>query len=250
LSGGNGRAKAEEQVCNQQKQQACPMFSLVEDPFLTTMSEIRRNEMRITIIWQTFFLAAIFNGMIAYSQTNLPKNTDNSGRQIKATAQNIFDFVEQVSKNPAIDRRKEEAFLQELLDGALRIIPAPPYTRSDAASCHYYPGCEGSNCVECNEEDECYCSNCCVAATSHLSASSITGPDSEGKTSGDEKAKILGIGNDGCGSYCAENGFSVCPTCSISCPPGKTAFCTPPEAYSPPNGGPSRCAKSPTCSCR
>jgi len=59
-------------------------------------------------------------------------------RSSKPNAQQIFAFVQYVEKNPAIDRKQAEAFLQKLLDGKIRFVSKIPTEATAKLPCYRY----------------------------------------------------------------------------------------------------------------
>jgi hypothetical protein len=87
------------------------------------------------------------------------------GKHKKPTAKQVFELVERLSQNPNADRRKAERFLQNLLDDKVRFLPAAPEKSSANRTCYYY-SYDNQSCVECDEDQQtCWCSTCCIAAS-------------------------------------------------------------------------------------
>ncbi len=80
----------------------------------------------------------------------------------KLTADEVFAFVEQVQKDPKIDRAAALAFLQKGLDGQIRSFEVE-VSESGPSIC-VAKKCKAKGCKRCYiSSAKCFCSNCCLA---------------------------------------------------------------------------------------
>lgn len=96
------------------------------------------------------------------AETKKTAATKPAGTLTKLDAEEVFAFVEQVTKDPKIDRAKALAFLQRGLDGQIRRLDVE-VAESGSTVC-IAKKCKTKLCKRCSLETfSCGCSNCCLA---------------------------------------------------------------------------------------
>ena len=81
---------------------------------------------------------------------------------IKMSAEQVFAFVEQVSKQKDYNRSEAVTFLQKALDGKLRLVPSGAAPEASGLSV-CIPATRPCQCLQCNSlNSNCHCSKCCI----------------------------------------------------------------------------------------
>ena len=88
------------------------------------------------------------------------------GTVMKMDAKEVFAFVESVMKDPTIDRAKARKFLQNAMDGKVRMLEVE-VTEAGSTTC-VVKACRTRQCQKCNlDTGKCFCSTCCAVPTLH-----------------------------------------------------------------------------------
>jgi len=88
------------------------------------------------------------------------------GTVMKMDAEEVFAFVESVMKDPTIDRAKARKFLQNAMDGQVRLLEVE-VTEQGSTTC-IAKACRTRQCKKCNlDTGKCFCSTCCAVPALH-----------------------------------------------------------------------------------
>ena len=113
---------------------------------------------RITVL--VVFLLLVVTTASA-SDAKKPTASKPSEPVVKLSAEEIFKFVERVQNDPKADRAQARAFLQDVLDGQVRLYRTEEVIVG-TKEC-ITANCQGKGCMKCDQHRHCVCSLCCVA---------------------------------------------------------------------------------------
>jgi hypothetical protein len=88
------------------------------------------------------------------------------GTVMKMDAEEVFAFVESVTKDPTIDRAKARKFLQNAMDGKVRMFEVE--VAEEGSTTCVAKACRTRQCKKCNlDTGKCFCSTCCAVPALH-----------------------------------------------------------------------------------
>jgi len=104
----------------------------------------------------------LFAAPLAFAaDSKTPATPKPQGTVMKMDAEEVFAFVESVMKDPTIDRAKARKFLQNAMDGKVRMLEVE-LTEQGSTSC-IAKACRTRQCKKCNlDTGKCFCSTCCA----------------------------------------------------------------------------------------
>jgi len=117
---------------------------------------------RLTALVALFLLVC---GAASAAETKKTAKPAPKEEVLKLSADEVFNFVEKVVKDPKADRVQAKKFLQAAMNGQVRMLQTSTELGTVSSMCVNTSKC-ANGCASCNISTlKCHCSLCCIAAT-------------------------------------------------------------------------------------
>jgi len=118
---------------------------------------------RFTAMVALFLLVC---GVASAAETKKTVKAAPKEEVLKLSADQVFNFVEQVVKDPKADRVQAKKFLKAAMNGQVRMLQTATELGTVSTMCISGTSKCPNGCASCNISTfKCHCSLCCIAAT-------------------------------------------------------------------------------------